>query len=315
MQKIKIFTNIACKLKVPIVFIFLYLIISTQAFAQSQIKGMTEDTANNVINKVTSVGTSAVTSYLGSLFPTVEVEASSGLTKSVTGSILVVSPLSDPKNIYNTIFMQGSIFLTREDRYRETVNIGLGDRYLLMDKKLLVGVNAFYDHEFPYDHRRGSLGFEARSSVGELNANKYYRLSGWSTGYNSLKEKPMDGQDIELGIPLPYLNWAKIYAKNFKWEGSVNSSDLKGNQYTLKAALPYGFSIEGGVKDYRTAGVSNENFLKLSWNSNPSADDQKTLTASNEAYTLTSMEDRRYDKVRRENLIVKEKSGIIIRGF
>jgi hypothetical protein len=38
---------------------------------------------------------------------------------------------------------------------------------------------------------------------------------------------------------------------------------------------------------------------------------------SNEAYTLTSMEDRRYEKVRRENLIVKQKrkGSVQVTGF
>ena len=111
---------------------------------------------------------------------------SSGLSNSVTGGILVVAPLSDPKNIYNTVFMQGSFFINHDDVYRKTINIGIGDRILTMDKKLLLGANVFYDQEFPYDHKRGSIGLEARSSVGELNANKYYRLSTWNGGYNGI---------------------------------------------------------------------------------------------------------------------------------
>lgn len=83
-----------------------------------------------------------------------------------------------------------------------------------MDKKLLVGFNSFYNHEFPYNHKRASFGFETRSSVGEINANKYYRLSTWNGGYNGIQEKALDGQDIEIGVPLPYINWTKAYLKN-----------------------------------------------------------------------------------------------------
>ena len=37
---------------------------------------------------------------------------------------------------------------------------------------------------------------------------------------------------------------------------------------------------------------------------------------SDEAYQLTSVEDKRFDKVRRENLIVKQRSGeLSIEGF
>ena len=120
-----------------------------------------------------------------------------------TGGVLVVSPLSNPKDIYNTTFAQGSIFLNDN---RHTVNIGLGHRILELDKKLILGINAFYDHEFPYDHQRTSVGFEARSSVGEINANKYWALTEWKKGRNNVDERALSGQDIEGAIPLPYIN-------------------------------------------------------------------------------------------------------------
>jgi len=204
--------------------------------------------------------------------------------------------------------MQGSIFLTHEDRYRQTVNIGIGDRILVMDKKLLLGANVFYDQEFPYDHKRGSIGFEARSSVGELNANKYYRLSTWNSGYNNIQEKALSGQDIELGVPLPYMNWAKVYAKKFRHENIGSLPDIKGDDLSLRANLPFGLSVEGGRRNYSNNGISDENFVRLTWNSNPPTD-EKPLKISNDAYTLTSMEEHRYDKVRRENIIQKSKGG------
>ena len=38
----------------------------------------------------------------------------------------------------------------------------------MADDKLLLGVNTFYDQEFPYRHGRASLGLEARTTVGEV---------------------------------------------------------------------------------------------------------------------------------------------------
>jgi adhesin/invasin len=281
--------------------------VSTKVFAQSQVKSAAEGAANSAISKVTSAGTAITKDFLSTLFPTVEVGVSSGLSNSVTGGILVVAPLSDPKNIYNTVFMQGSFFINHDDVYRKTINIGIGDRILTMDKKLLLGANVFYDQEFPYDHKRGSIGLEARSSAGELNANKYYRLSTWNGGYNGIQEKALSGQDIELGVPLPYMNWAKVYAKRFKHEAAGTSPDIKGDDLSLRANLPFGLSIEGGRRHYSTNGISDVDFVRLTWNSNPPTD-EKPLTISNEAYTLTSMETHRYDKVRRENIIQKQKN-------
>ena len=289
---------------IRVFFFLLFFSVPTEVFSQSQTKSIVEDTYNLTISKITSFIKTVTQSYLDTLFPTVEIQANTGLTNALTGGILIVTPLFNSKNIYNTTFLQGSLFLTREDRYRQTLNVGLGERFLLMDKKLLVGFNSFYNHEFPYNHKRASFGFETRSSVGEINANKYYRLSTWNAGYNGIQEKALDGQDIEIGVPLPYINWTKAYLKKFKWESPSRSSDSKGDQFSLRASLPFGFSIEGGRKSYSTAFTSDENFFKLTWNSN-TIDNDKSLTISNEAYVLSAMENGRYTKVRNEDLITK----------
>ena len=267
-------------------------------------QALIDKTKQDAINQATSLATTKTKSYLDTLFPTVEVSLSKGLNEDhLVGGILVVSPLSDPKNVLNTTFTQGSIFLHDD---RKTVNLGLGHRVLEFDKKLLLGANAFYDHEFPYDHQRTSIGLEARSSVGEINANKYWALTKWKKAGIS-DERALDGQDIEAAIPLPYINWAKASVRHFKWEGVDGASDLKGNDYSLRAEVPIfrGLSIEAGVRDFNNK--KDEHFVRLTWSPKP-VDTLKTpQLVSNEAYTLTSMEDRRYEKVRRENLIVKQK--------
>lgn len=263
-----------------------------------------DKTKQDALNQATSLAVTNTKSYLDTLFPTVEVSLSKGLNDNhFVGGILVVSPLSDPKNIYNTTFTQGSIFLNDD---RKTVNLGLGHRILEFDKKLLLGVNAFYDHEFPYDHQRTSIGLEARSSVGEINANKYWALTKWKKAGDS-DERALNGQDIEAAVPLPYINWAKASVRHFRWEGVDGASDLKGNDYSLRAELPIlrGLSIEAGVRDFDNK--KNEHFVRLTYSPKPVDTLTTPQLVSNEAYTLTSMEDRRYEKVKRENLIVKQK--------
>jgi adhesin/invasin len=274
-----------------------------------------DKTKQDAINQATSLATTKTKSYLDTLFPTVEVSLSKGLNDDhLVGGILVVSPLSDPKNVLNTTFTQGSIFLHDD---RKTVNLGLGHRVLEFDKKLLLGANAFYDHEFPYDHQRASIGLEARSSVGEINANKYWALTKLKKAGIS-DERALDGQDIEAAIPLPYVNWAKASVRHFRWEGVDGASDLKGNDYSLRAEVPIfrGLSIEAGVRDFDNK--KDEHFVRLTYSPKPPADTLKTpQLVSNEAYTLTTMEDRRYEKVRRENLIIKQKrkAGVNLVGY
>ena len=278
-------------------------------------QAIVDKTKQDALNNASSLAVTKTKSYLETLFPTVEVSLGLGDPSKPTGGVLVVSPLSNPKDIYNTTFAQGSIFLNDN---RQTVNVGLGHRILELDKKLLLGINAFYDHEFPYDHQRTSVGFEARSSIGEINANKYWALTKWRSGRDGSDERALDGQDIEAAVPLPYINWAKASVRHFRWDAVDGVSDLKGNDYSLRAEIPMlpGFSIEAGRRDYKNK--SDENFVRLTWSPKAPAD---TLTTpqlvSNEAYTLTSMEDRRYEKVRRENLIVKQKrkGSVQVTGF
>ena len=304
--------------------IFACLIFSGFSYAQEKVENKTSNIENiekvlgnksaqaivdktkqDALNNASSLAVTKTKSYLETLFPTVEVSLGLGDPGKPTGGVLVVSPLSNPKDIYNTTFAQGSIFLNDN---RQTVNLGLGHRILELDKKLLLGINAFYDHEFPYDHQRTSVGFEARSSIGEINANKYWALTKWRSGRDGSDERALDGQDIEAAVPLPYINWAKASVRHFRWDAVDGASDLKGNDYSLRAEIPIlpGFSIEAGRRDYKSK--SDENFVRLTWSPKPPADTLKTpQLVSNEAYTLTSMEDRRYEKVRRENLIVKQK--------
>ena len=278
------------------------------------------DLKTNALNKASSLvnskTTTAVGNFLNEHFPTSEFTLSSGLTDKVRGGILVVRPLSDPSNITNTIFTQGSLYFS--DEGRKTLNLGLGDRFLTLDNKLLLGANIFYDHEFPYDHGRTSLGLEAKSSVGEINYNKYFRNTSWKKGKSDKQEKVLDGQDFEIGAPLPYLPWAKIYSRKFYYEAGDGIDDLKGDDLKLSAELPYGIGVEIGKRSYSSDGQEDEEFINITWST--SARKNKDLSlfelVSDEAYQLTSVEDKRYDKVRRENLIVKQRSGeLSIEGF
>ena len=251
-----------------------------------------------------------LTNSLGQNFETVEVALSSGTTNEVVGNILVVKPLSDINDEKNTLFTQGSIFLS--DDSRKTINLGIGKRTLINDDTLLLGANLFYDHELDYDHQRASIGIEAISSVGSLRANQYYGLSGWQTGLDNVKEKALNGNDVELGAPLPYLPWANFYLRSFNWEGASGATDQKGDEMSLEAKFS-GFNIEVGKRSHDGTTKDNE-FLRLTWtccNNN-----QEKIGISDTAYNLTSVADQRFTKVRRQNLIVKQKEmDLTVIGF
>jgi len=225
----------------------------------------------------------------------------------------VVAPLSDPDDIFNTYFTQGSVFY--EDN-RTTLNLGLGYRKLSDNKMLLTGINAFYDHEFPYDHGRTSIGLEARTTVWEINANKYWATTKWKTGKSGYEERALDGYDIEAGVPLPYMNWATVFVKNFQWDSEISGSkDIKGNDVRLRAFMPGidGLEIQAGRILYSDSTGTDESYINIRYNVTEFFKDKPTNVTqwiSKDAYKLESMEDRRFDRVRRTNTIVKQIKSI-----
>ena len=266
--------------------------------------------AQDLKKELTSNTNSYLNSTLGKIFPTAEVSLSSGTSDKVTGSILFVSPLSDLNNKENTLFTQGSIYFS--DDNRETLNLGIGNRKLLINDTLMLGANIFYDTEIDYGHTRTSFGVEAISSVGSLRANQYYAISGWKN-VGEAQEKALNGSDIEVGVPLPYLPWTNFYLRTFEWEGSNGVADLKGDEMSLEAKLPLGLNFEVGKRS--NDGITeDQEFIKLTWTC--CNREEQNFGISDKAYSLTSVADQRFQKVRRQNLIVKQQDlTLSIIGF
>ncbi len=279
---------------------------------------------NNITNSLGEKGKKVTQTYLEKYFPTVELELDLMNESNPTSSILILAPLSDPNDTINTFFTQDSIFYSDN---RTTVNLGVGYRRLEWGKKLLLGINAFYDHEFPYNHQRTSLGFEARTSVGEINANIYNSLTDWRDGRDGLDERGLDGRDIEIGIPLPYMNWAYVFAKAFTWDSELSGvKDISGTNLSIRANPPSlrGVEIEFGRVDYGNTSSNDEkdaNFFKIRVNLTEllKTPADAAPIVSKHAYQLGDMEAQRYEKVRRENKIYKQMRSngqqVMVSGF
>jgi len=222
--------------------------------------------------------------------------------------ILTFKPLNDSDN--GLTFFQGSFFT--HDGDRETLNLGLGKRILNDDESIMLGLNIFYDHEFDYDHKRGSIGGEIKSSILQLNTNHYFAISNERTGKNSVKEEVADGFDLELGAHVPYIPTAKIYTKYFEYE-IPGASDFEGIEYSSNFGIPNsGINFEVGFKDYGNNSYEDQWFFNLTFNLNK-INPNKSLV-SDQAYEKVSMKNKKYEKVRRENLIVKTKSFSVKAG-
>ena len=251
---------------------------------------------------------SSIEEYFNSNFEDTEFSFKSKEGNKPEIGIQTFKPLID--NDDGLTFFQGSFFT--HDGDRETLNLGYGKRFFNSDKSFLYGLNTFYDHEIDYDHQRGSVGGEIKSSILELNTNHYFAISNERTGKNSIKEEVADGYDLELGAHIPYIPSAKIFAKIFEYE-IPGGSDFEGMEYSTKIEIPNsGVNIEVGFKDYGNISYDDQWFVNFTFNS--SRKNNRTNFVSEEAFERVSMDEKKYDKVRRENLIVKSKAFSVKAG-
>ena len=250
---------------------------------------------------------SSIESYLNDNFEDTEFTIKSKEGNKPEIGILTFKPLNDTND--GLTFFQGSLFT--HDGDRETLNLGFGKRFLSSDENFIYGLNIFYDRELDFNHQRGSIGGEIKSSILELNTNHYFAISDQRTGKNNVEEEVADGYDLELGAHVPYIPNAKIFAKIFEYE-IPGGSDYEGMEYSSKIGIPNsGLNIEFGIKEFGNSSYDDHLFVNLTYNKSKT-NAEKFI--SNEPYKKVSMKDRKYEKVRRENLILKSKSFSVKAG-
>lgn len=285
------------------------LLAVASEFTTSLKQGNTSDLLSN---KAKGFAEKSSESYLQNLLSTdkgvTEISLQGATNLSPTWSFLFVRPVTESNDLNDNTFFQGSVF--RQDG-RTTLNAGYGYRRLVGDQKVLLGTNVFYDHEFPYHHQRMSIGGEVRTTVGEINANWYKGLTDWKSIGTSLEEKALGGYDAEVALAVPYIPSAHMRYKNFRWTGVESFSDLKGNTFSLTGTIYQGLSLELGYTSF-TSGYntyvngSNEKYIKVSYNVTiGSVNKANRPRIANSAYSFDSMVDKRFEKVRRENRIIK----------
>jgi adhesin/invasin len=155
-----------------------------------------------------------------------------------------------------------------------------------------------------------SLGGEIKSSYLELNYNQYFSNSDSKTGKNSKAEEALDGYDLEFGAQIPYIPSSTFYTKAFKFD-VPSGNDFEGYEYTTKVEVPNsGLIFELGHTNYDHH--TDEWFLQLRFSTNKVNKDREFI--SDEVFEKTSIVDQKYDKVRRENIIVKSGSAFTVKA-
>ena len=271
-----------------------------------------EQIKSSLMSRMTSATGSFVTSGIGAIlspnFDTVEV--STNLKEG--DSSVDIGVLRAYGNNPNS-FLFNQINLNRFDK-RTTLNLGLGYRRLNADETWMTGVNAFYDYEFPDDHKRNGVGFELISSVFETRVNSYNGTTGYIKDKSGTDSKALDGRDMGFKVALPYLPGMMFGMNAVQWKGIDGMKDQKSRRYSLGGNLSDNLTLNFVRTDYKDATKKDNNTIALNytWNFGQDNSKPKLFEFGSSAYELKKLGDKRYDLVqRKKNRIIKKKSGTL----
>jgi adhesin/invasin len=270
-----------------------------------------EQIKSSLMSRMTSSTSSFISSGIGAMlspnFDTVEVSTNLKEGDS-TVDIGVLKAYGDNPNS----FLFNQINLNRYDD-RTTLNLGLGYRRLNADETWMTGVNAFYDHEFPDDHKRNGVGFEVVSSVLESRVNIYNGTTGYKKDKSGTDSKALDGRDMGFKVALPYLPGMKFGMNAFAWEGIDGMKIKKAESILLGGSLSDNLTLNYVRTDYKDAATKDTDSinLKYTWNFGQKSTKPKLFDLSSTAYKLEKLGDERYSLVQRENKIVKKLSASV----
>ena len=196
-------------------------------------------------------------------------------SKKPSYSIHTIQPLTEfNSSVKELTFIQGTLSSNEnEGSRRNTINLGLGQRYLVEDEYAIAGVNIFTDYESGSKHKRASLGLEYQRSNFGITANKYYALS-------DNIEDVSPGHDINLSGQMPYAPWATIKGTHYYWDQTVGDN-INGNVLGVEIQLSPSTSFEFGQQDSNT--MERSSYAELSI---------KLPFGDNEKYTNFTLDDK-----------------------
>jgi len=289
------------------IFLTILLISSTTVNAQD----LKQAATNKVANELNSIKNNSINNAVKSLenlitdlVPNTEISITGAEQLKPQYEILTVQPLRDDGE--NITFFQGS--LLRWDGDRDTINLGLGQRKLLLNNNILVGLNAFYDHEFTIDHSRLGLGGEFLTSVGEFRINNYYANSNSRLNAGNAEEA-MSGSEYEFGTHVPYIPKLKVFGKKFNWD--AGTANLDGETYS--AQFSHGsLVLEAGVDQFDSG--EDRAFFKITL-APSKGETSSSKIIQDVAYRLDSVEEQKLTKVRRENKILTSAFTVSFGGY
>jgi len=226
-----------------------------------------------------------------------------------TFSITSLSSIyEENQGMQGVMFNQTSLFRSNNNT---TINLGFGYRSLINDDKMIVGVNTFYDRELEATHQRFGLGIEFLTSVFDLRSNYYEAFSDTKLVANNDTEKALDGMDVRLDYHLPsnmvggYSITAFIAYYDWNESGGDFSSD--GYKIGFTGKIYRNLYIETGIDD----DSDDQDFYLVFNYAFKFNDNGSNFMQNKEAFGFESVRHRMFEKVLRENRIIKVVKGAV----
>ncbi|MBT4123099.1 MAG: hypothetical protein HOE35_04115 [Candidatus Ruthia sp.] len=252
------------KLKQFFVFLTLTLSLNTTAIDANQ---AVEQIKSQVVNKAISTTEGFINTQANELAKSFGQGRTSITIEGIESnkpnySIDTIQPISEfSPEINELTYIQGSLASgENEGDRRTTINLGLGQRYLVEDERAIAGINLFVDYEGSSKHKRASIGAEYQRSNFSITANKYYPLSEKKV-IGDYTEEPLAGHDVNLTGQMPYAPWASIKGTHYYWDQSVGDN-ISGNILGVEIILSPSTSFEFGQEDSNT--TERQSYAKLS---------------------------------------------------
>ncbi len=266
-----------------------------------------------VISQVYDKGSKSAEGYIENLLDgpgDTEVSITGKNENKPTGTIMIVRPLSINDNDLTFYQAQLNSFHVLGDT-RQSMNFGLGKRFLSGDGSTFFGVNSFLDYDIENNNRVG-LGAEFRASNFDIYGNYYKGAFGGTNQVGTATERVLDGYDIKVEGQVPYTPWADVSYTNYQWDSERASSDSKGDVYSTSLNLSNNLTLEAGYDDNNIS--DSMDYIRLTYLSG--GRDRPTINDgfSSEAFLNSDVREEMLTKVERSNIITLEveSTGVVI---
>ena len=195
---------------------------------------------------------------------------------------------------------------------RNTLNIGIGARYIFNADTTILGANTFFDYELDSAHRRVGFGGELITSLLEIRANSYDAQSE-TISYKGVDETALDGYDVKLTGKIPY---ADIYFEKSYWADNVG---FKTNNEELGISAEIAKNLTLTVAQQKKESKDAAGVIALNYSIPLGAKRSTTNSKAGRDFTfnLKSVRSELYKPVQRENRIMKKsiKLGVTVSGY